>query len=219
MGFFSKLATKKLDAYQRELIDIHYNEVDNMYRTMRGWRHDYRGHIQTLKALADRGAISEIQQYLDMLDVDLKTVDTVVKTGDNMTDAILNSKLSLARSKNINIVADTGVSVALTMSPTDLCVVIGNLLDNAIEATQKLPEERRMIRTYIDMKNRSLYLSVTNTTAAGKLSKINGIFSSLKGEGHGFGLIRVDDIVERYGGYISRNSEDGAFTTEVLIPQ
>lgn len=210
---------KKLDAYQRELVDIHYHEVDNMYKIMRGWRHDYRGHIQTLKALADKGAVDDIQKYLNMLDIDLKTVDTVIKTGDNMADAILNSKLSLAKSKNIDIIADTGVSVALTMSPTDLCVVIGNLLDNAIEATMKLPEEARMIRTYIDMKNRSLYLSVTNTTASKKLSKINGIFSSLKGEGHGFGLIRIDDIINRYGGYISRNSEDGAFTTEVLIPQ
>ena len=52
-----------------------------------------------------------------------------------------------------------------------------------------------------------------------KQKKISGRFHTTKGQGHGFGLVRIDDIVERYGGYLSRNSEDGAFTTEILLPQ
>ena len=52
---FSRLIDKRLAAYQRELIEIHYNEVENMYRQMRGWRHDYRSHIQTLKVHAAQG--------------------------------------------------------------------------------------------------------------------------------------------------------------------
>ena len=62
-------------------------------------------------------------------------------------------------------------------------------------------------------------MSFTNFTATAKKKKINGRFRSSKGEGHGFGLVRMDDIVERHGGYLSRNSEDGAFTTEILLPQ
>ena len=52
-----------------------------------------------------------------------------------------------------------------------------------------------------------------------KLKKQGNLFKSTKGEGHGFGLIRIDEIVERLDGYISRNSEDGAFATEILLPQ
>ena len=62
-------------------------------------------------------------------------------------------------------------------------------------------------------------MDFTNLTATKKLSKIGGIFKTTKGDGHGFGLVRIDDIVARYGGYLSRNSEDGAFTTEILLPQ
>ena len=51
MGFFSKRMDKKLAVYQQELIQTHYQEVDNMYRQIRGWRHDYRNHIQTMKAM------------------------------------------------------------------------------------------------------------------------------------------------------------------------
>ena len=76
-----------------------------------------------------------------------------------------------------------------------------------------MPEEKRMIRIYMDMKNTQLYMSFTNFTATKKQKKISGRFHTTKGQGHGFGLVRID------GGYLSRNSEDGAFTTEILLPQ
>ena len=115
--------------------------------------------------------------------------------------------------------ADAHIPLALTTSEIDLCCIIGNLFDNAIEASMDLPEEERLIRVYMDMKNTQLYISFTNFTAKGKLKKVKGLFRSSKGEGHGFGLVRIDNIVERYGGYLSRNSEEGAFTTEILLPQ
>ena len=66
---------------------------------------------------------------------------------------------------------------------------------------------------------RILYISFTNTAAGGRQEKVGGLFRSTKGAGRGFGLKRVDAIVKRLGGYVSRNSEDGAFTTEILLPQ
>lgn len=219
MKLFTKQINRQLDTYQRELIDTHYQEVENMYRQMRGWRHDYRNHIQTIKALAENGDMEAVMQYLDGLELDLNTVDTVIKTGNAMADAILNSKISLARSKNIAVHVDAHIPVKLKMSELDLCVILGNLFDNAIEASMKLPEGGRMIRIYMDMKNTQLYISFTNFTATGKLEKVGRLFRTSKGKGHGLGLIRIDAIVERLGGYLSRNSEEGAFTTEILIPQ
>lgn len=219
MSFFSKQIDKRIAAYQRELIETHYREVENMYRQIRGWRHDYRNHIQMMKVLAASGDMDALRAYLDELDTDLNTVDTVVKTGNPMADAILNSKISLARSRNIPTQVDAHIPVKLKMSELDLCCIIGNLFDNAMEASMALPEEKRMIRVYMDMKGTQLYISFTNFTAAKKLSKVGRGFKTSKGEGHGFGLVRMDDIVSRYDGYLSRNSEDGAFTTEILIPQ
>ena len=219
MGLFSGKIEKRIDSYQRELIETHYREVDNMYRQIRGWRHDYRSHIQTMKAYAASGDLEAIRNYLDLLDEDLTTVDTVIKTGNPMTDAILNSKISLARSKDIEVTADAHIPVKLKSSEIDLCCIIGNLFDNAIEASMKLPPDKRLIRVYMDMKNTQLYISFTNFTAGKKMQKQGRLFPSTKGDGHGFGLVRIDAIVERLDGYISRNSEDGAFTTEILLPQ
>ena len=219
MGLFSKRIEKQIESYQHELIETHYREVDNMYRQIRGWRHDYRNHIQTVRALAENGDLDAVKKYLDGLELDLNTVDTVIKTGNAMADAILNSKISLARAKKIEVHVDAHIPVKLKMSELDLCVILGNLFDNAIEASMKLPENGRMIRVYMDMKNTQLYISFTNFTAEGKLQKIGKVFRTSKGKGHGFGLVRIDEIVERLGGYLSRNSEEGAFTTEILIPQ
>ncbi len=219
MGLFSKHIDKKLANYQRELIETHYREVENMYRQMRGWRHDYRNHIQTMKAFAASGDLEAIKAYLGELDTDLNTVDTVVKTGNAMADAILNSKISLARAREIQVHVDAHIPVKLKMSELDLCVILGNLFDNAIEASMALPVDQRLIRVYMDMKNTQLYISFTNFTAAGKMKKSGRGFKTTKGDGHGFGLVRIDHIIDRLDGYLSRNSEDGAFTTEILIPQ
>lgn len=219
MSFFSKKIDKRIENYQRELIDTHYKEVDNMYRQIRGWRHDYRNHIQVMRVLLEKGEIEELKKYLGDLAVDLNTVDTVVKTGNAMADAILNSKISLAHSKDIKVSVEASIPVKLRMTELDLCCILGNLFDNAIEAAEQLPVDDRMIRIYMDMKQTQLYIHFTNTTATGKKHKVHNLFQSTKGEGHGFGLVRIDNIVERYDGYLSRNSEDGAFTTEILIPQ
>ena len=219
MQLFAKLIDRRIAAYQRQLIETHYQEVENMYRQMRGWRHDYRNHIQTMKVLASSGDLEGIRSYLDRLDTDLNTVDLAVKTGNAMADAILNSKISLAKSRDIPVQVEAHIPVRLKMSELDLCCVIGNLFDNAIEASLALPPEERLIRVYLDMKGTQLYISFTNFTAGKKLEKTGGRFRTTKGEGHGFGLVRIDDIVARLDGYLSRNSEDGAFTTEILLPQ
>ena len=219
MSIFSRWMDKRIDAYQTELIRTHYAEVENMYRQMRTWRHDYRNHLQTMKGYAAAGDLPAICHYLDELDTDLASVEPVLKTGNPMTDAILNSKISLARAREIQVVADAHVPVALTTPELELCAVLGNLFDNAIEASLALPPGERQIRVYMDMKGTRLYICFTNLTAEKKQKKIAGRFASTKGEGRGLGLMRIDDIVERRGGWLARSSEDGAFTTEILLPQ
>lgn len=212
---FDRFIRKRVASFEKEIMQKYYAEVENMYTKMRGWRHDYRHHIQAMKVHAAKGEYGEIVKYLDMLDDDLTNVETVIRTGNRMADAILNSKLSLAAEKEITVKAEAKIPVSLTVSELDLCIIIGNLLDNAIEACMELPPSERLIRIYMEMKGNYLYLSLTNT--AGGKKKRN--FGTTKGEGHGLGIARVDAVVNKCGGYITRASEDEAFSTEVLLPQ
>lgn len=215
----SRRMERRMAAYQQDLMEKHCEEVENMYRQTRGWRHDYRNHIQTMKAYLDMGKYQELSDYLDQLNADLSSVDTVIKTGNVMIDAILNSKISVARAKQIRVEAKAIVPQQLSVAEVDLCVILGNLLDNAIEACLRITEEsQRFIRIYIDVLQGQLYLYVLNATA-GKLRQQGGTYLSTKtAREHGYGLMRMDRVVEKYHGYLDRQDEDGVFATEVLLP-
>lgn len=214
---FGKAIDRRITAFQNDLMAKHVTEVENIYKQMRGWRHDHHNHIQTMKAYRSLEQNDKLDDYLTFLDADLSSVDTLIKSGNVMVDAILNSKLSLAKAHKITINAKAVVPINLMISEIDLCVIIGNLLDNAIEACLRSDDEcKRFIRVYMDLKRDSLYLSVTNTSSETK--KHGSQYISVKGENHGFGLMRVDKIVDKYAGYIKRHDEDGAFTSEVMLP-
>lgn len=208
---------RRAAAWQNDLLARHYDEVQNIYRQMRGWRHDYHNHIQTMKALLELGQQKELAGYLTQLEGDLNRVDTVLKTGNVRLDAILNSKLSLIAVRGIPTNASAHVPEALPFADTDLCVILGNLLDNALEACLRVEDPTlRFLRVYIGAKPAHLYISVANATA--EKARRLGPLRSMKGEGHGFGLLRVDTIVRRCGGTVNRQNEPGVFVTEVLLP-
>jgi len=214
---FGRAIDRRIAVYQNYLIAKHCEEVQNVYRTMRGWRHDYHNHIQAMLALTDKP--QQLRAYLLKLNSDLTTVDTVIKTGNVMVDAILNSKLSLIQSHQINLHAKAVVPSDLKISEIDLCTVIGNLLDNAMEACLKQEQDsERFVRVYIGILKKQLYISVQNSSGQ-QIKKSGKTYISTKNsESHGFGLKRIDRIVAKYDGYINRQNEEGIFATEVLLP-
>lgn len=217
--YLQHLVNKSISNYQNDLMQKHCEEVENMYRQTRGWRHDYHNHIQTMKAHLAMGNLDRLETYLNDLDKDLTTVDTVIKTGNVMIDAILNSKISLAQSKGIAVDAKAIVPRELSLSEVDLSLIIGNLMDNAIEACLKITEpDHRFIRVYIDIFKGQLYIYVMNSMTG--TAKRNGKrYLSMKNSPyHGFGLMRMDKVVERCKGYLNRQDEEGVFATEIMLP-
>ena len=208
---------RKNTRFQNKLVNRHYDEVETIYRKMRAWRHDYHNHIQSLKAYMSLKQYEEAARYLEGLEKDLSAVDTVLKTGNIVADAILNSKLTLIQAKQIKVDATAQVPEDIPISEIDLSVLIGNLLDNAIEACMQLPEAERFIRIYIDIIKKQLYISVTNSMA-GTAKKSGERFLTQKQGYHGFGLIRIDSIVKKYGGYLNRQTDEGVFATEITLP-
>lgn len=215
--FMPWYVNRRLSRFQNELVNRHYDEVDTMYRKMRGWRHDYHNHIQALKAYMTLNQYEETMQYLNRLEDDLSSVDTLLKTGNVMVDAILNSKLTLIQAHHIEVDATAAVPEDISISGIDLSVLIGNLLDNAMEACMKLPAEERFIRIYIDIIKKQLYISVTNSMPEQTKKRDDRFLSSKEGS-HGFGLLRIDSIVAKHGGYINRQADSGIFATEVMLP-
>ncbi len=210
---------KRLSDFQDSVLKKQRDEVQNIYQTMRAWRHDYHNHMQAIKALLSMGKKEELFDYLDNLEKDLDSIDIAIRTGNVGLDAILSSKVSIARKNNIEVNCTAKVPQDLKVSDVHLCAIVGNLLDNAIEACEKITEGTapRFIRIYIGLFKSQLYISVSNATCEKHRRRLSELVTSKLGE-HGFGLRRIDKLAEKYDGYVNRKNEPGIFATEVMLP-
>lgn len=210
---------KRLSEFQDSVLKKQRDEVQNIYQTMRAWRHDYHNHMQAIKALLSMGKKDELSEYLDNLEKDLDSIDIAIRTGNVGLDAILSSKVSIARKNNIEVNCTAKVPADLKISDVHLCAIVGNLMDNAIEACEKITEgaSPRFIRIYIGLFKSQLYISVSNSTCEKHRRRLSELVTSKLGE-HGFGLRRIDKLAEKYDGYVNRKNEPGIFATEVMLP-
>ena len=206
----------KLVEYQTEQSEKHLNEVRSIHTEMRGYKHDFHHHLQTLKGQLEAGEVDRALAYIEKLDDQLMNVDTLLKTGNVSLDAILSAKIAQAKAEGIAVNVKANVPDSLTISDLELSIVVGNLLDNAIEACRSVSGDR-FIRLFITMKGTMLYFSMLNS-AGQKRTKTAGLFASRKDGIHGFGLRRAQAILEEHGGWVKYNSEEGAFTSEFLVP-
>lgn len=206
----------KLVEYQTEQSQRHLGEVRSIHQEMRGYKHDFHHHLQTLKGQLEAGEVDRALAYIEQLDNQLMNVDTLLKTGNVSLDAILSAKIAQAKAEGIAVTIKANVPDNLLLSDLELSIIIGNLLDNAIEACSTVNGER-FVRIFIGMKGKMLYFSMLNA-AGSKKRKAGSLFSSHKDGVHGFGLRRAEAILEEHGGWCKYNSEDGAFTSEFLVP-
>ncbi len=208
---------KTTQYFQQNVLHNQYEEIKNIYLNMRGWRHDYHSHLQTIKAYLALNQFDEVQQYLSDLEKDLSRVDSYVKSGNLMADAILNSKISIAESRNINVICKAELPEEIVIADIDMCVILGNLLDNAIEACLKIEEGKRFIRIYIAMMKNQLYISIQNSAKEELDFNERNYISTKRGE-HGLGMKRVKILIDKYNGYLNLQNEPGIFASEVTVP-
>lgn len=206
----------RLAEYQTEQSRQHLGEVKSIYQEMRGYKHDFHHHLQALKGQLEAGEVERALAYICQLDEKLMMVDSLLKTGNVSLDAILSAKIAQAKAAGISVSVKAFVPEDLLITDLELGIVVGNLLDNAIEACA-LARGERFIRLYIKMKGKMLYFSMLNSAGA-KEQKRGTRFLSHKEGLHGFGLRRAEAIIKEHGGWCKYNSEDGAFTSEFLVP-
>ena len=207
----------KLVEYQTEQSEQHLKEVRSIHREMRGYKHDFHHHLQMIKGQLEAGETERALQYIEELDYEITHMDTLLKTGNLAADVILSAKLSQAKENQIPVTVKAVIPEQLLISDVELSIILGNYLENAIEACKVLPVEERFIRLYIKQKGNMLYFSMLNSSGK-KMAKEGSLFASKKSGMHGFGLKRAEAILEKHGGWCKYNSEDGAFSTEFLVP-
>lgn len=205
------------EQFQRDILGHQYEEIREIYLNMRSWRHDYHNHLQVMKAQLAVGQMEEMKQYLDDLERSLDGVDTYVKSGNLMADAILNSKLTLAEQKKIRVNCKAVLPEKLSVEDVDLCVLLGNLLDNALEACDKILPGQRFLRVYMAVNRSQLYISIQNSAREDLNFDERNYITQKRGD-HGLGMKRVKALTDKYEGYLTLANEPGIFAAELTLP-
>lgn len=210
-------SVKSIDAMQRKFLSHQYEEIKNVYLNMRGWRHDYHNHIQAMKAYLAMGEVEELQEYISKLEKELDSVDSLVKSGNIMMDAILNSKISIMLKYGIQVNFKAVLPEELKIKDIDMCVMVSNLLENAIESCMKVTVEKRFIRIYSEVFGSQFYMSIQNSAEEEPDFNQRNYISTKRGE-HGLGMKRVQFLVDKYEGFLNLQNEPGIFASEITIP-
>ena len=135
-------------------------------------------------------------------------------------NSLLNIKKNTADEYNIKI-EFSGILPDKGIESKDMCILVGNLIDNAIEASMKLPkEELKTVFVTGNVKNNMMLLTVTNPVLQSEIKKENGIFRTTKKDtaSHGIGLKNVKNTVKKYGGELILKNDSDTFTAELLLP-
>jgi hypothetical protein len=192
------------DYYQ--LLEEHQQEIESLY-------HDIKKHVSAVKELHDKDFKTEAEQYVSKLENKIIDIPKVLRTSDSVVNALIMNELRKAKNKNIEVRLDINFSKAINIEPIDLCVLIGNTLDNAIEACLALPNESdRIIDLRILQDGCLILIDIKNPydPAVIKISQNN--------RKRGYGLKNVRKVVQKYRGDIEIMNTDNVFHISIIIP-
>lgn len=197
----------------------YYEERAQNAEEIRKLAHDMKNHLRTIQKLSRD---PEVQEYVASMLGEVASHEMLYQTGNEALDIILNDKFQVCRERQIRLTPYLDAEGLDFMRPVDLSIIFGNLLDNAIEAVEKLEEEgRREIRLKIGRKGGFFIVRLENPFAEEPLRIRGNLFETKKGEKwlHGFGLGNVEQVVKSYSGQMHITAENGIFQVTILISE
>ena len=212
------LEEKQVQAMKRRL-----EEAEDFYGNVRKLRHEMKNHLTNIKGLAAGEQYGEIAEYISKMDETMQELECRYATGNALTDVIVNDRWRRAEKMGIDF--EVEFHPVDGISPFDMGMILGNLLDNAIEACEKDRQEKRFIRLRVKQKKQFFLIDVENSFdgrlhwqegSPFPLSTKERVAPPLMME-HGIGLKNVSDIAERYYGGVSIKVKEQIFHVTVML--
>ncbi|MCI5586441.1 MAG: GHKL domain-containing protein [Lachnospiraceae bacterium] len=204
-------------AQEKEYYQKEAEIIQQKQELERQFRHDLNNRLQILNDIAECGNISELKNYLSEIDTRQKKHNIYSNTGNLIIDSIINSKLQDASEKEIKVNADIILPAHIEISTDDMVIILGNLLDNAIEACEKVDADK-----YIDIlmryENGCIFLNIKNSFNH-VINRAGDEFITLKKDKtlHGLGIKSVKNTIETYNGIIEFSSKSNEFSVDIIL--
>lgn len=218
------LATRHIvSRYMNEILEklqySYFEEINQKYTETRQLWHDFHNHLLAIQELIRKEQFAQANSYMNELEEEMDNSHILTKTGMEALDALIFQKSEYAIKNGIKL--DISIN-ALVSEPefkaVAVCCVVGNLLDNCIEAVMKLPENLKTVSFAIEKRGDMLYISSDNPYV-GEISTEGGAFKTTKPDklSHGWGLKGVSNICKRNGGSMLVDTKEGHFKVQALL--
>lgn len=208
----ASLIEKEKEYYQKEAVIIQQKQ-----ELVRQFQHDWKNRLQILNEIAEYENISELKKYLSEIEIRMKEQETFSHTGNLIIDSIINSKLQDAIGMGIEVNASVMLPASIEVNTDDMVVILGNLLDNAIEACERV-NFSKYIKLLMSYEEGCIILSIKNSFDQ-VINKVSGEFITRKEDKglHGLGIKSVKNTVEKYNGIIEFISESKEFSVDIML--
>lgn len=191
-----------------------YRAIANSYTEIRNIKHDLKNQVTVLNDLIKDNKYDEAKQHINQLYKDVEKVTSVCYTGNSAVDSIINLKGDYARSRNISFLSKIKVNT-IDFDTIGVCRILGNALDNAIEACERMDIDEKCVCAAIHQLENKLIIEIENTSLP---VDVNNLTTSKKNkEAHGIGMQSIRQTAESMNGYVSCNYENGYFSIKIIL--
>ena len=213
-----ELEIAQLRQEQAEILERDYQALSRTYEDNAKLYHDLHNHIEAIYQCLNQGDIQEAIRYCEDLRTPVREISQTVWTGDKAIDYLISSKMALAEQEQIKTKVNIEYPHNTNIRSVDLTSILGNLLDNALEAADSAPDELRFLNLTIRRINAMLIIKVENGYGnAPRLQNGNLMTSKTDETSHGWGLKSVQTAADRYDGTITTDYKDGVFQSVVTL--
>lgn len=195
------------------MLEKSLKDINRLYDENSKNFHEFKHHINIINSLLLDSSNKKAIEYLKGIDL-YSRYSQVFHTGNDIIDTVLNVKNTEANQKHISLFADINID-KVTVNDADLCSVLSNLIDNAIEAVDKT-EKNKNIKLTINQKGNMLFIAAENPSSSNPLENN---FNSQKKGNHGWGMKIINDIVNKYNGNITTNYDNEIFKIKIMLIQ
>lgn len=193
-----------------------YAQLREYMAQTRRLRHDFRQHLHVIAGLTESGKMEELRAYLKEYESEFVDAHATFCANGAM-DAIAGYYAATAAQKNIPLAWQLNLPEKLPMREADLCMVLGNLLENALRASERLPEAMRRVSVICHMLSPAMMGLIVENRYDGQLSRREGKLLSTSHPGFGTGLLSVETVAKKYHGQMTVETENGVFRVNVLL--
>lgn len=182
--------------------------------------HDFHHHLQAILGFAEQAEDYKTQEYVEsLLEVSYRDV-RLCNSGNDIIDAVINCSATEAARIDVDFQYEVALSSELSqISPIDLCAVLGNQVENALDACKKIPNsQHRFIQVSIRQNKNFVVIQVTNSASRNPFTTDGKLITDKENpEFHGLGLKSIQDTVDKYNGYLTNSYENHRFQSEALL--